>query len=496
MRKRILVGLVGVGLAGAFGAQGCGGGATGTTSGTGGTGTSASTTHTGASTSVVTSSATGTGGAAGGHSFATAAPIDFGAAASGDLSPTGAVDYYSFTGTAGQAVGIFIQAQGSAHAFSSTWIDTVITLYDSNQHQIAENNDALPRRSGDSELFTILPADGAYYVRVEECWTWASNPSGSCLGKADKDSTTYSLSIAKVDPTKNGNIKDKEPGNDPTKATPLTYAKSSTGSYYLSVVYGSFTAASDIDVFSFTVPADAVMVPPGARGVVSFWPMPASASGNGSTTPIGKMYVTDTLDPTKHLAELSGTDYVTQGTGRMWPPLDLTKKYLLWVEHPASAAGANDFYFVLNGQGASNPVETNEAANDKLTTPEMPTDAPDMNGGHHYYVDGDLINNAMDVDHWQVSAGTATQIAVSCAAQRGGSGVRGFTIDVIDPATAMNDAGPINKVGTVTESATMDAFLPYTAIPGGATKLVVKLSATSQDPVVTGTFYHCGIHLK
>ena len=490
MRNRILVGVVGAGLVGALGAQGCGNGGTATsTTGTGGTGTTASSVQSSSSTSVVTTGTGGTGGAGEGHSFATATPLDMSSPASGDLSPTGAVDYYTFDGAAGDAIGVFIQAQGTAAAFDATYVDTVVTLYDASKKQIAENNDAVPRRSGDSELWTILPADGTYYLRVEECWSWASNASSVCLGKADKDSTGYSVTVVTVDPTTKANVMDAETGNDAASATALTYSKSSTGSYYLDVLYGTYKDAADVDVFSFTVPADAVTVPAGERGVVSFWPLLAGTNADGSTTPIGKVYVTDTVDPTKHLAEISGTDFVSSGTARLWPALDLTKPYLLWVEHPAGAAGSNDFYFVLNGQGTSNPVETNEAANDVITTPEVPVDAPDMTGGHHYYIDGDLINAAADVDHWKVPVGTAAQIAVSCAAQRGGSGVRGFTIDVIDPAT-------MTKAGTVTETAMMDAYLPYAAVPSGATNLVVKLSATSQDPVVTGAFYHCGIHLK
>jgi hypothetical protein len=496
MRNRILVGLVGAGLVAALGAQGCGGGGvTATGTGTGGTGTTASSAHASSSTTGVTTGTGGTGGAGEGHSFATATPIDFATAASGDLSPTGAVDYYTFEGAAGDAIGVFIQAQGSAApgAFDATTIDTVVTLFDSNKKQIAENNDAIPRRSNDSELWSILPADGTYYLRVEECWTWASDPSTACAGKVDKDTTSYSLSVAKIDPTTKANVKDAETGNDAASATPFTYSKSSTGTYFLDVVYGTYKDATDIDVFSFTVPADAVTLSAGARGVVSFWPLPSGTNADGSTTPVGKIYVTDTVDPTKHLAEISGTDFQTSGTARLWPALDLTKPYLLWVERPAGAAGANDFYFVLNGQGSSNPVETSEAANDVITTPEVPADAPDMNGGHHYYIDGDLINGAMDVDHWQVPVGTSAQIAVSCAAQRGGSGVRGFTIDVLD---AGNDGGAPTKVGTIMESATTDAYLPYMAVPAAASHLVVKLSATSQDPVVTSSFYHCGIHLK
>jgi hypothetical protein len=488
MQRTLLGGVFGVGIAAVLAAGGCGGGG-GTGTGTGGTGGGAVTSSASHSSGPTTSS--GTGGVGGNHSFDTAAPLDVNSQSDGDLSPTGAVDYYTFQGTAGQALDIYIQAQQTVTgaAFDPTWIDTIITLYDENRKQIAENTNAVPQRTGDSELLTILPADGTYYVRVEECWTWAKDPKGVCAGTADKDNTAYAVGIVEIDPTKAGNVLDAETGDDAAHATPVTFAKASSG-YYLSLLYGGYTSASDVDVFSLTVPADAVTVPAGSRGVVSLWLLQAGVSGNGSTTPPGKVSLVDPADPTKHLAEVNGTDQPATWT-RMWPAVDLAKPYLVFVEHPAAAAGAHDFYVLLQGQGYSNPMETDDAANDVLATAEKPVDAPDTaTGAHHYYVDGDLVSDT-DVDHFQVpvSAGTTT-IAVSCAAQRGGSGVRGFTVDILDATGA-------TTIGTITETATTDAYTGYVTIPAAATSLVVRMSAKMpQDPGITGKYYHCGIHLQ
>lgn len=493
MRSRLVLGLLGMGLVSVAAAAGCGGGGETATGGSGGgTGGGATTSSSGTITTTVTSSSTSSSGNTGGggnHSFDTAAPMAVGDLVDGDLYPTGAVDYYSFPGKAGQAVTIFTQAQGSSSPFDPVWVDTVVTLYDANQKQIAENNDAIPRRSGDSELITVLPADGTYYVKVQECWSWAGAPASTCLGVADKDATNYSLGIVEMDPTQDGTVKDEEKGNDATNATAMTYAMASSG-YYLSVLYGTYTSATDVDVYSLTLPSDYVTVTAGARALVEFWVLPPGKSADGSTTPVGKVYLVDPADPTKHVAEVNGPDHKDEIF--MWPPVDLSKEYWLFVEHPATAAGTNDFYVALHGGGVSNPVEVDDTANDTPAGAESPQDEPDADG-HHYYVDGDIGNGAADVDYWKVPVGAATQIAVACSAQRGGSGLRGFKAIVADPGDGMSAPTPLYQA---VESATSDAGTAYLDIPAGVTNLLVKMSAASQDPNVTSSFYHCGIHLR
>jgi len=102
------------------------------------------------------------------NSFDTALPITIGADATDEeLAPTGEVDYFTFEGKKGDAVLIDIFAQEKA--FEKTAIDTVMTLFDKDQKQIAENDDPTPRTTNDSAIFTILPADGTYYITVQEC---------------------------------------------------------------------------------------------------------------------------------------------------------------------------------------------------------------------------------------------------------------------------------------------------------------------------------------
>jgi hypothetical protein len=309
----------------------------------------------------------------------------------------------------------------------------------------------------------------------------------TCAGTADKVHTAYKVGVNLLDPTKMGLVQDQE---SPTKMpTPVTFQKVNGGSgCYLSTVWGKWTGMTDVDTFSFMLPSFcAPTLPAGTRSLFRLWLLPTGTSGNGSTATAGKVYLTDAADPAQmHIAELSGADY--QDYAQLWPPADLTKQYLFSIEHPASAAGANDFYVVLVGSGVSNFVETNEVGNDMLSGAETPPKATQT--GTHYYIDGDIVTDT-DVDWWKVPVGTNTKVDVSCASQRGGSGLRGFTMTVVDAAT------PTTMIATATESATTDSYTGYQTIPNGVTNIGVKMStAMPHDPNVTSSFYHCGIHLQ
>src|SRR5262249_1616942 len=140
----------------------------------------------------------GSGGAGGGnHSFATAADItvDDTNPTMGSLSdPTTSKDYYKFTGKKGEGMLIFVQAKtlASMDPFDPAVVDTVVTLYDSKQKQIAFQDDPWPRDSNDPTLFTVLPADDTYYVMVQDCNAWMS---GSCYDPMKITIFDYQLSV-------------------------------------------------------------------------------------------------------------------------------------------------------------------------------------------------------------------------------------------------------------------------------------------------------------
>jgi hypothetical protein len=424
----------------------------------------------------------------GNDTFETAEMLPLDTQLDGDL-PAKDVDYYKLSGKKGQALFFIVQAQGQALAFDPDAIDTVITLYDASHKQVAFNNDRVPRGSNDSELMTILPADGDYYLRVAECWTAIASPKSYCQGTADKTQTSYSLFVVPIDPTVPGNVLDAEKGNDAASATPISYAPAQGGGYYLTIVGGTYASQSDVDVFKFHIPADAVKVPAGHRSGATTYLLPAGTNGNGSTTSAGKIYIVDPANPMKRVAEITGTDYL--GTaGALGSPLQHDKDYLLFVEHPGNALGSNDFYLLLHGPGYSNPLETNEAANDDPKTPD-PTTASMAS----YYVEGDLINGGMDLDHYAMtSAPGTTKVSIACTAQRAGSALRGFTGELF-----YNDAmsGMPKSVASVVETATKDAYSGVFNLPSGVTSYVFKASsAQSADPNITSAFYRCGIHFQ
>jgi hypothetical protein len=308
----------------------------------------------------------------------------------------------------------------------------------------------------------------------------------------DKINTTYSLLPLVLDPSADGNVMDIEAGDDAANPTLLSYSPTGNGGYYLSILWGGFTDQTDVDVFQFTVPPDIPpTIPAGSGGVVTHYLLPAGTSGDGSTSKMGKVWITDSPDPSSRLAEVDQANFT--GVARLSPHLDFTQTYYLWVEHPNQAAGTNDFYFMLHGLGYTNPLEADEIGNDLPDTAEPLVISA---GQPSYFVEGDLVAAPADVDHFKVDVPSGTtQVAFACTAQRSGSGLRGFTGQLLAYDSVNMSWNPV--VGSlVGESATKDAYSNYMNVPAGAAELVFKVAATSQDAVVTSSFYRCGVHFR
>jgi len=174
----------------------------------------------------------------------------------------------------------------------------------------------------------------------------------------------------------------------------------------------------------------------------------------------------------------------SQSGSEIGVPLVKGTNYIAVIERVGTAAGANDFWFSYNSLGGGNPLEVSNATNDVLTTPEelqMPS------GASGYFVEGD-ISPATDIDHYSIDVAGAATLSIACGAQRSGSGLRNFKIEVL------KEDGSAVTGGSIIESATEDAFLKDMAIPASTTKLIVKLTAGSQDPNVTSTYYRCGMY--
>jgi Bacterial pre-peptidase C-terminal domain len=478
MRTRLLAGLFATSLLLTLGAPACSDG------GTGGEGGSGSTTSSVTTSSVTT---TGVGGEAesdGNDDFATAEKLTVGASIDAYLEPWSDLDFYVFQGAKGQAISFSIKAQEVP--FDPRTIDTALTLFDASKTRIAENDQPVPRSSDDAQLFTILPADGTYYLRVAECWTWSSDTS-ACAKPKVKLSTAYTLRVVDLSVAAPGVVADPEKGNDVASAAAVTYAAApEKGARPLAVVYGRFDAADDVDVYSFEIPPDLVTVAPGARLVGTEWLLREGPDGDGATTPVGKVYITTQADPTKRLAQIDGGDFGGYGS-RLWPPLDSGVPYYLFIEHPGAPLGANDFYVDLHGANSSRPLEQADIENDAAATPEALVVVEDGS----FYIEGDIGSAAADVDHFSfdVAGQAGKTVTASCISQRAGSGLLGFEVDLIDAAT-------LTPLAIVKETPQTNAYTQAIPVPDGASKMILKLSAAAQDPAVSGTFYRCGVHFQ
>jgi hypothetical protein len=97
------------------------------------------------------------------NSYATATTITYGDTKSGYICPGGDLDYFAFTGNAGDT----IIADVNADIYGS-WLDSVLVLLASDGvTELASNDDAEPG-SLDSLLGYTLPGDGTYYLKVRD----------------------------------------------------------------------------------------------------------------------------------------------------------------------------------------------------------------------------------------------------------------------------------------------------------------------------------------
>ena len=448
----------------------CGGG--------GSSGSGGGTTYT---TTTATKSTTTTANPDIGLSFDTAEEVEIGSPVTGDLGTPAAPYYYKFQGQKGQLLQITTLAQTSAKPFDPAVIDSVVTLYDDTRTAIAENADPTPYTSTDASLFTVLPKDGTYYVLVQDCFTWTNLPSRYCTGSVERGVSMFTFGVLPVEANQAGRVKDKEPNDGASSAQALTYQKGPK-SYYLTVSWGDFGSASDVDVFSFKIPSDYLPASSSGRAMLQMWFNKPGPKASGATTSAGNIYLTTADAPGVKLASFAGTDFDNGTRAPLFaPPLDVSKTYLLFIEHPAGALGENPFYVGMHGAGLSNPLELKDAENGDPTKAETAA----FDAGGLAYAEGDLAD--ADVDYWALDLTgkpTTSRLQTYCTGQRSGSGVRGMKVEVLK-----GDATALSPAITTTESAGADALTGLVPING--TKMLVKVTKASQAADVTGTFYRC-----
>ncbi len=369
------------------------------------------------------------------------------------IAEPGDRDYYFFEGTEGEYVRVFTN---TAAAPNGDRVDTVIRIYDNAEVQVAENDDAVPRVSVDSEIIYRLPADGRYFVEVIEWSDWAEE------ALKGQPNFAYQLQVRTVNANNPGTTIETEAGNDAASAIPAVLNQN------VGLICGTFADNADVDVYAFTQPAE---------GYLYFEMMPAGTDGHGATSPIGNVWLTDA----------SGMDIMARldmsGDTTNFSPAVPAGDYLLWLQHPGMAAGSNDFYsfkpLIIGGNDPE--MEPNDSR--ATAEPRMLTARPDQMDRANF-----LLANLPDgdVDYFAVEPVGNETLTVVCGSATAGSGVQGLTIEIQDGtgATLAMATEPADDLARITDQ-TVTSSVVY-----------VKISKTGQDPVVSGDFVRCGFFVN
>ncbi len=447
-------------------------------------------------------------GGADNHSFATATPVTVnGSPTSATLGGINTTDYYSFTAKAGERIYVAALAQalatGMGNGNDATIIDTVVTVYDSTMKQIAQDDDDWPRTGTDSALYFVAPADGTYYVTVQDC-NGAFGPM-NCAMASGVTTFDYQILVADV-----GKLSFPETTAASTqdgttaKAQTLSYKLpmgGKAGQYSFDVVDGLFTAAGQTHVYSFTPPAD-TSVTAGQRAHAEFWVQPVGPNnGDGSTANV-TMWVTDSsgtkIWSRADQANYKDGDNQTDGPLNLSVPVTLGQQYFLFIKSDATtSAPTTDYYFVEHFVGSYfyGDVEaegaTGTAMNDTMATAQKL--ATPMGGtAGTFFVDGDVAT-ASDVDWYEVDPATTSKTAyLECSSARRGAGTQGFTATLYgaDGTTVIGALGPEASPPAV------DLYKSGLTLPASPTKAFLKVSATGQDATDLGTAYLCTVQYQ
>jgi hypothetical protein len=505
MRARHFLALFAVGMAAAVGV-GCDGNETGQ-GGAGGEGGDGGMGGSPTTTSSTTTTTTGTGGTGGmtmpqGSSCANPIELPVYAAgeqaefAIGDLDPIDSKqEYFRFSGKKGQALYLFSDAKPNEDPFADGFPDLVVTIFNADgTTQISQNDDPIPRDTQDSSMYTVLPADGDYCLKVEEfCQVLgASAPSCNAEYFAGILNTQYGVILLDIDPAQDGNVGEPATDNDmPYDIASSEYQENDMGTGYFAIsIQGSFKGANDEDVYNFTVPG-AIPVAEG-RETAYFELFPTGQDGNGSDTPTGLVWIEDANG--NILAQVDGTKLDPIDGYAIQAPLTFGQPYSLHVQAGGTPpANGNPFYFLLHYRSGSNPVEAGDVdamTNNNTVMTAEPLEALETGGGFPgSFVAGD-IGAPGDVDYFAIGAkpNAGDLVFSTCSAQRIGSGLRNLKLTILNAANGMPISG-----ATATETATASASLgDMGADLGGATDVILKVEAT-QDANVKGTYYQCGV---
>lgn len=396
----------------------------------------------------------------------------------------GILAFAKYTGDFGTA-----DFEPTADPFDPEHLDTVITIYNSAQEQIAFNDDPYPRNSQDSSVYTILE-DGEYFIKIQDFCATTDCPDEDAYYEALNE-VNYSLLITPIDGAENGSVPEgAEPNSDFANATAMEYQPNDgdgvpAGFYFLSTCYGDWTDADAADGFTFTAPADVAVEAdsrPNGRIIVP----PGSINGSGSSKQAGVVEVLIAGEPDQVVASFNmATEDDSPDRAELTFPVVPAQEYLIRINDGPAADGSTPFYFFFHNVGGGNPVEAAEVTNSVIATPEALPGTPNPTTGvTSSFIEGDIP--AADVDYFEFNV-TDDTFTVTCEALRGGSGA---TLR----AEILSGDG-LTSLGTDVEtSAITGQLLIEDADVSGETTVLVKIDKTAQAANVAGAFYRCGFH--
>lgn len=401
--------------------------------------------------------------------------------------PDSDADYFKFTAQAGDLLFIDTAAKPESDPFNAAYPDLVVTLYNSSQTKVAENDDPyLVRDTNDSEVWYLVPTTGTYYVRVTDCLNWESGGPDFCADADGIVNHDYGLRVSVLDPADPGTLQDSEGGDDHTSSPndfgpEYTEQTAGSGNYFATVAYGTFNDNTDVDVFEINLP-DNISFDNRLFGAI-FIQGPEGPNGIGTTNNIGDAWIT-AADGTTVLAQIDHTIGIGVESRELRAPMNASDTYYLWVAHPGGAAGANDFYIFNHNGTDSNPQETDGAGENDAAPGELLTTM--ANGQlQSTFIGGDMNDGDTDRFYVAVPGGFNGTVSIACGALRSGSGA------ILNVAVQDQTGAALTAAVTETED---DDLVITNLDPGTATEIRLVLTQAGTQAGVTSRFYQCGLH--
>jgi hypothetical protein len=335
-------------------------------------------------------------------SFETAQPIEVGTKLLTDSLRADQRDYYTFQGKAGT----FYEIATDRSDYSP---DTVVWLFDAQQTLIASNDDG-PVWAGDAfdaRLIVRIPADGLYYVRVDDPYTSPDYFLQSF------HLLFYHLSVREVSAL--------TPGFADASAAGVTFAQDEKSGYRYATVIDVLD--SDQKTVAF----------PGLDGMALIAHAHAGGtSASGSSLSDGEVLVTS--EDGHRLALIDRA----KNQENFRPPVAAGKHQITFSSK--TSHGSNPFFVLDLVLLPDNPREQNETSNGTKAGAEAIKLSRVASGR------GLLLSRlpATDVDYYRVPAQAGQQILFNCEGESSGSGVRGLRAELRDDSdlvlgSQMND---------------------------------------------------------